>query len=348
MSPYSEDTVWLSAHVDEMTRSELQRALRNAGLPSGGTNVALRQRYKSRILFLELYNEEDGGKLLQVKKKSSNAATARGQKPTITKKASAKAVDDDEKRLKRFRSSCPKIIEERLGRAKTQKMFLIRKGEISRDDGDAYPSSCEFIVLGSTGNVYNVTIQRLPQCTCPDYTKHNQLCKHILFVLLKVMGVPEESPLVYQAAWIGSELRELFDCVSRRVRLVSGGCNFMANEDVQDAFARLEIGRGSDNAPRRTVGKGDDCPICFDPLGGNCSITHCRSQCGAIFHAACVRNWLQLNESCPTCPMCRHGWQDEGRGYNEGYANFGRLQGQPTVRDTSTYRQWGWEYSKRW
>ena len=37
----------------------------------------------------------------------------------------------------------------------------------------------EFKVLGSTGNVYKVTVEQSPSCSCPDSRKDNR-CKHIV------------------------------------------------------------------------------------------------------------------------------------------------------------------------
>lgn len=348
----------LPPDADEMNRSELQRALRNWGLPSGGTNVALRERYKTRMLQLGQVGNGTGGngkqQTVQTKKNGHAVATAAGTATTASKKkpSSAKKVEEQETRLKRFRKSCPSSVWQRLERAKTQKLFLVRKGEIVRDEGDDYPSSCEFVVLGSTGNVYTVTIRRLPKCTCPDHAKGNTLCKHVLFVLLKVMAVPKNSPLVYQAAWIGSELQQLFGYMERRFRQVSG-CNIMANAAVQKAFAKLENGEKVDDddddaTPRRAVGEDDDCPICFDPLQGGGDTTFCRSQCGANFHTACIRKWLQQHRTEPTCPMCRQEWQDDAEQNKEGFTNFGKLQGQSRTRDRSTYSEWmGYDAKRR-
>lgn len=36
-------------------------------------------------------------------------------------------------------------------------------------------------IVGTTGNIYTVTITYEPQCTCPDAMKGNQ-CKHIIYV----------------------------------------------------------------------------------------------------------------------------------------------------------------------
>jgi uncharacterized Zn finger protein len=54
-----------------------------------------------------------------------------------------------------------------------------------------------FKVLGSTGNVYTVTVEQVPKCDCPDFGKGNH-CKHLIFVMLKVLNVEEESGFHYQ------------------------------------------------------------------------------------------------------------------------------------------------------
>jgi uncharacterized Zn finger protein len=92
-------------------------------------------------------------------------------------------------------------------------MFLIRRSSPNLSD-----LSCDFVVLGFTDNVYTVTIQQLPQCTCPDHV----LCKHILFILLEVMALDPQSKLIYQATWIRSELKSMFQQMEERYRQVSG------------------------------------------------------------------------------------------------------------------------------
>ena len=310
---------------EDLSRTELQSALKSLNLPSGGSNAALRERYSlfrhSRIP-------------LPLQKQSTETKAAKAAKP--------------EKRLKRHRSSCPQAIQQRIDRAKTQRMFLVRKGAIQKES-----LSCEFVVLGSTGNIYNVTIQRLANCTCPDHAKGN-LCKHILFVLLKVMAINPNSSLIYQAAWIESELEEMFQQMELRHRQVSGAV--LANESVRTNFAKLENGDATDAAAaaaaadgvaRKTVCNEDDCPICFDSLAGTDTknkTTYCRGRCGANFHEDCIRHWLQQQrKQTPTCPMCREPWDDGSKKKDmnkEGFTNLGRLQGQSPDRDTSSYSTW--------
>ena len=204
---------------------------------------------------------------------------------------------------------------------------------------------CEFVVMGSTGNIYNVKIGKIASCTCPDHAKGHGLCKHILFVLLKVMAIDPQSPLIYQAAWLSSELQEMFSQMERRYRQVSGAV--LANASVRETYAKMESGQAAalgedvNKVARKTVGEDDDCPICFDSLGGGAT-TYCRARCGANFHQVCIKHWLQQNRQKPTCPMCREPWDDGNKNIpkKEGYDNLGKLQGQSPTRDYSTYSEW--------
>lgn len=53
--------------------------------------------------------------------------------------------------------------------------------------------------------VYEVTVRKHPDCTCPDFQKGN-LCKHYLFVMLRVLRLDRTDPLVWQKALLKSEV----------------------------------------------------------------------------------------------------------------------------------------------
>ena len=53
--------------------------------------------------------------------------------------------------------------------------------------------------------VYQVTVGRHPDCTCPDFQKGN-LCKHYLFVMLRVLRLDHHDPLVWQRALLKAEV----------------------------------------------------------------------------------------------------------------------------------------------
>lgn len=53
--------------------------------------------------------------------------------------------------------------------------------------------------------VYTVTISKHPKCTCPDFGNGN-VCKHVLFVLTRVLGLRPTNPLVWQRGLLKSEV----------------------------------------------------------------------------------------------------------------------------------------------
>ena len=91
----------------------------------------------------------------------------------------AKGEEPEERRLRRFRNKPPTSYLERLDRVRTQRMFLIARNRTTSADGTHEEEV--FDIAGSTGNIYQVTINKNPDCTCPDASKGNQ-CKHIIYV----------------------------------------------------------------------------------------------------------------------------------------------------------------------
>ena len=279
------------------------------------------------------------------------AVEAASESTTPPKRKATTKKAPQEKRLKRFRSYPTTKIQERIDRALQQRLFLIESSTPSSCPQHGGPS-IKFSVLGSTGNVYEVTISKVPYCSCPDAAKGN-LCKHLLFVMLKVVGLPANHHLVYQSAYLTEELDQIV--MALQTRLERLGRDVVANEKVQKVHADMKNGIKSDNDDNNAVARkevdGVDCPICFDELGSNLSqLTYCKGTCGTNFHSKCIQMWTRQSahkSAGPTCPACRQQWEDVETGgrktgvgspsRSEGYDNLGQLQGQSTVRDTSTY-----------
>jgi hypothetical protein len=284
-----------------------------------------------------------------------------------------------EKRLKRFRSSpsseyttivinpaslllTPKRcyccnhpplakISERIDRAVHQRLFLVSISSLTTSTTHDGPS-ITLTVLGSTGNVYEVTISKVPKCSCPDNAKGN-LCKHFLFVMLKVVGLTVDDALVYQSAYLTEELEGIINRLQNRTRLL--GRDVVAIEAVQQQYKAMKKGEATGEskdeeskvAARKEIE--GDCPICFDALESNQQLTYCQQACGSNFHVGCISIWTSqaAQRVNPTCPTCRQPWVDLKTGGkkeeaqrwpgDEGYTNLGSLQGQSAVRDTSTY-----------
>ena len=162
-----------------LSRKELQAFLKLWKCKATGPTEALRDAYETEMARIG----------------SSLAETA--EAPSVPHVASVAESSPPEKRLKRYREKPTTAICQRIDRARTQRLYLVQRSEVSG-------LSCDFVVLGSTGNVYDVRVSKIPTCSCPDHARGN-LCKHILFVLLKVIGLDPGSPLVYQAAYLEEE-----------------------------------------------------------------------------------------------------------------------------------------------
>ncbi|KAI0792163.1 hypothetical protein C8Q75DRAFT_754676 [Abortiporus biennis] len=259
-----------------------------------------------------------------------------------------------EKRLAIFKKQCPKNILERVERVISQRMFMISR----RRNGDELRE--QFDVLGSQGNVYLVTIDKIPTCTCPDFLKGHH-CKHILFIFLKVLQVTQASGYWYQKALITSELEDIFSHAPMAPQRM-----YMANTEVQNAHARL-TGRApppaaSSSNKRKRLEDAGDCAICYESFleegkGENkkaieASLVWCDVQCGTPLHKECFKEWAKAKHGKPDCPTCRTpmanastsagGRRGQGAGSpgvreDEGYVNLGDLAGLSPERDTSSY-----------
>jgi hypothetical protein len=173
-------------------------------------------------------------------------------------------------------------------------------------------------LAGSTGNVYQINIAKRPTCNCPHAMKGNH-CKHIFYVLVRVLRAREN--LQYQAAYLSSELREIFD---------SAPPIPTAAEDEKDGN-------------RKPIE--DDCPICCTEFTKDEDIVWCRAACGNNVHRTCFDQWAAMKRrenGQVTCPFCRTPWQaDEKQAKvvagaasvgEDGYVNVGQQLGLPQHR----------------
>ena len=252
--------------------------------------------------------------------KSSDQKQAAKETTTATKKAVTKKASP-EKRLRVFRKAPPQSYLQKLERATSQRMVVLKRKRI---DEAAFPSE-EIELVGSTGNVYRVTVGLEPKCTCPDYLKGNQ-CKHIVYALVTVLKAP--ASLQYQLAFLSSELREIF---------------------AHAPAIPTEIETASDTSGKRKPVDGE-CPICYMDFDEEQNeLVWCKASCGNNMHKSCFDQWVASQRgSTVRCVYCRAPWQAAGDGDistvaeqgvlgSDGYVNVAHLTGQSTVRDVSTY-----------
>ncbi|KAK6537993.1 hypothetical protein TWF694_010886 [Orbilia ellipsospora] len=236
-------------------------------------------------------------------------------------------------RLKKFRPKCPQTVEMRMARVRMQRMYCLGR------ERDEKKLKEVFTVAGSTGNLYTVTLKNVPTCNCPD-GKKNGTCKHILFVMLKV--VRARYALTYQMALLNSEIKEIFE--KSPIPLDTDG------------------GLISEKRKRKPLDQ-DECPICYEPFEESDSkILFCAAQCGSNIHGECFRQWAASRGGAQvTCVMCRTLWENipanegdygkivkEAQVGSEGFRNVGAEMGLSSYRDTSTYHHfYGYGYKRR-
>lgn len=171
-------------------------------------------------------------------------------------------------------------MDPRLSRSLQQRILMLEEQiDLPRVTGN-------YRILGSTGKTYQVNIA--PQtctCTCPDHCQRSLNCKHILFVLIQVLNfstIEIHTPLTRRT------LKAKFKTRQERM-------------EVKDDTVHPTV----DQKPI----KGNDCPICLEPLQLSESIVYCKSTCGNNIHSICMSRWTQHNSSNLYCPLCRGPWE---------------------------------------
>ena len=245
-------------------------------------------------------------------------------------------------------SSLSRGVRDRLDRAASQRLFLI--AQISSDVSPPPPVPLpipppqrrSYAVLGSTGNVYSVTLCRTPTCTCPDGRGGRRSCKHLLFVYLRVLALDLSDPLLTKRTLESSDLQALFAIADDRLA-ANAARDVTANESVRAALREVRgEAEDDDNPPAlasptgkasaagaaeessvTTLGRrNDSCPICFEDFedGGFAArffddddeLMRCGT-CRHDVHKTCFQQWgatmLKTGRAkVLTCVLCRAVW----------------------------------------
>lgn len=167
-----------------------------------------------------------------------------------------------------------------------------------------------FFVLGATGNVYVVNISAVPSCTCPDRTKP---CKHILFVFIRVLGLPLDDSCIWR--------KTLRPCQLNRLLSLPTSNEAIAGATVREMFHRLFFqqaagagaGTSSNNYGLKVEAMEDGtvCPICLEEMGKEEKLVACRT-CRNLIHEECLMAWKKSSRRrSASCVLCRARWRSE-------------------------------------
>ena len=163
-----------------------------------------------------------------------------------------------------------------------------------------------YLIMGSTGNVYSVVITNKPTCTCPDFRQRKKRCKHIYFVLIRIMKV--ENPIIKK--FTNDNLDEMFN----NIPLITN--NLIVDKSKRDKFHEItnniksnnskEINSKTDNKVKQRLNDNDICPICLDNINNGKELDYCKYSCGLTLHKKCFQMWEKRNKGI--CVFCRANW----------------------------------------
>jgi len=127
---------------------------------------------------------------------------------------------------------------------------------------------------------YKVCIGSRQMCSCAD----GELCVHLLFVMLRVLGVPQANAVLWQHSLTDNEVAAV---LAKKL----GGAD---GEQAKHRYLRRgSAGDAAGAAAPRTLTEDSMCPICMDEMQADGEeaqepVTHCKKSCGNHVHVKCM------------------------------------------------------------
>lgn len=189
--------------------------------------------------------------------------------------------------------------QSRKARGKAQKIFLV-----ACHNNKEYERNYD--VMGTTGNVYTVKVKGIPECSCPDFQTRNKRCKHIYFVLLRIMRLEENNEDNEQ--YSDEELTQMF----KKIPAITN--NLIVTQNTQNKYNNLKEMNDKKSIKVNQQSLDDCCPICLDDLTNGEDIDYCKFSCGKNVHIFCFQMWCK-KQSHSSCIFCRNSWNMQQKDY---------------------------------
>src|SRR5438552_8999562 len=171
-------------------------------------------------------------------------------------------------------------MEERKARGLTQNIYLI--------DIITERTQKTFEVMGTSGSTYNVKISNRPECSCLDFKNRRRRCKHIYFVLMRIMGLSETAS--DEPYFSNLQLEAMYKNTSKVMRPLRG-------EQTNELQDKVTVEQKPTD---------DLCPICLDNLENGEPLDYCQYGCGKSVHVECFSMWVMRKKS--VCVFCSKEW----------------------------------------
>jgi hypothetical protein len=212
-----------------------------------------------------------------------------------------------------------------------------------------------FKICGSTKNVYTISFDKSEntlKCNCPDMCSHcithSCLCKHIVFVLLRVLKYYDVD--IYKSLkWNEEKMAPYFEKLNANKGLLQD--NLITNQELTEKYKsqvntdskkeKNDINDKFSAGPRRACSDADpldlstkkkmipcnifdedyECAICYDIMDIKDDVEKfvgCPT-CKHSFHKLCIKKWLE-NAVHKNCVYCRSNiWSEYNKKQVEEY-----------------------------
>jgi hypothetical protein len=156
------------------------------------------------------------------------------------------------------------------------------------------------VLRGIGGSVYHVKAGPVKCCSCSEEGGH---CGHLLFFLVKVLGLDGSDDLTWQQSYTDAEVDKL---------LVGG----KGPIDSRRRTKLIPQRKGPRRCSRVPLQENECCPICLDVMVAtdrSQELLFCRKGCGGNMHARCIHMLLEHGRQSgkkTVCPLCRSPWDE--------------------------------------
>jgi len=210
---------------------------------------------------------------------------------------------------KRSKSRDDTAIRELLRNALNERMYLVSQKRDETAELERRYTVMEVNSQDARTALLEVVIGYVPSCTCPHRSGGIGQCKHILFVLHKVLKVPLESKFLTQTCFLSRELQQIFEDapedrslqnlweedlpIERQRRFLTAAADFAPGlNDWQTQFPSVK------KEPQ------SECSMCREHFGPDEVTASCTAKCGGAMHPSCMQLWTKNLGASTSCPVC--------------------------------------------
>jgi hypothetical protein len=195
---------------------------------------------------------------------------------------------------------CPEAVTTALDALQTTKVLLVAQPGATMFTLCEMPASEASHASGGRQKRVAVSLGAHHACSaCFPNKPAPRVCRHLVFVLHKVLRIPADNPLLWQLSLSDAQI----DQVLNARRLYVGDA-----ERKRADLAALPRPKTPEPMPL-----GATCPICQDVMTPDDAVACC-GVCSQYAHNRCMRVWAEHRQASGdkvTCPLCRADWGED-------------------------------------